>query len=71
MASLLGVSRAALLRDLDVARTTSELSERHSLAKATVSHHLGALAAAGLLIATRRGRNVDYRRSARGDLLIA
>lgn len=71
MGSLLGTSRAALLRDLDVARTTSELSERHSLAKATVSHHLGALAAAGLLVATRRGRNVDYRRSARGDLLIA
>lgn len=68
---LLGTSRAALLRDLDVARTTSELSERHSLAKATVSHHLGALAAAGLLVATRRGRNVDYQRSARGDLLLA
>ncbi|UUZ58817.1 hypothetical protein [Nocardioides sp. B-3] len=71
MVSLLGTSRAALLRDLDVARTTSELSERHSLAKATVSHHPGALAAAGLLVATGRGRNVDYRRSARGDLLIA
>jgi DNA-binding transcriptional ArsR family regulator len=69
--SLLGPSRAALLRDLDVARTTTELSLRHSLAKATVSHHLGALADAGLLVATRRGRNVDYRRSARGDLLLA
>jgi DNA-binding transcriptional ArsR family regulator len=69
--SLIGGTRAALLRDLDIARTTTELSERHSLAKATVSHHLGALAAAGLLVATRRGRNVDYRRSARGDLLLA
>lgn len=69
--SLLGASRAALLRDLDVARTTTELSARHSLAKATVSHHVGALAAAGLLVATRRGRHVDYRRSARGDLLLA
>lgn len=68
---LLGASRAALLRDLDVPRTTTELSERHSLAKATVSHHLGTLAAAGLLVATRRGRHVDYRRSARGDLFLA
>lgn len=70
LVELLGGSRAALLRDLDVPRTTTELSERHSLAKATVSHHLGTLAAAGLLVATRRGRHVDYRRSARGDLLV-
>lgn len=69
LVELLGASRAALLRDLDVPRTTTELSARHSLAKATVSHHLGALAAAGLLVASRRGRHVDYRRSSRGDLL--
>ncbi|MDZ5619435.1 helix-turn-helix domain-containing protein [Nocardioides sp. HM23] len=71
LGELLGSSRAALLRDLDVPRTTTELSARHSLAKATVSHHLGALAAAGLLVASRRGRHVDYRRSARGDLFLA
>jgi DNA-binding transcriptional ArsR family regulator len=71
LGELLGSSRAALLRDLDVPRTTTELSARHSLAKATVSHHLGALAAAGLLVASRRGRHVDYRRSARGDLFVA
>lgn len=71
LGELLGASRAALLRDLDVPRTTTELSARHSLAKATVSHHLGALAGAGLLVATRRGRHVDYLRSARGDLFLA
>jgi len=67
---LLGGSRAALLRDLDVPRTTTELSVRHSLAMATVSQHLGTLAAAGLLVSSRRGRHVDYRRSARGDLFL-
>lgn len=70
LVELLGGSRAALLRDLDVPRTTTELSVRHSLAKATVSQHLGTLSAAGLLVATRRGRHVDYRRSARGDLFV-
>lgn len=71
IASLLGPSRAALLRDLGVARTTSELGERHGLSPGTVSHHLAVLHDAGLLVRRRDGRRVLYARSMRGNDLLA
>lgn len=70
VANLLGASRAALLRDLDEPRSTGDLSRRHVLAPATVSHHLGVLLRAGLVHRARSGRVVYYHRSFRGDGLV-
>lgn len=70
LADLIGPSRATILGDLTTARTTAELSERHQLTAATVSHHLGVLLRAGMLVRRRRGRTVLYRRSARGEQLL-
>lgn len=67
---LIGPSRAGILRDLGLPRSTAELSERHALTAPTVSHHLGVLLRTGMLVRRRRGRQVLYRRSARGDELL-
>jgi DNA-binding transcriptional ArsR family regulator len=67
---LLGESRAAVLRDLDQPRTTTQLSSRRHLAPATVSYHLGALVNAGLVLRKREGRQVLYDRTTYGDLLL-
>ncbi|MFJ6013999.1 helix-turn-helix domain-containing protein [Streptomyces sp. NPDC092952] len=67
---LLGRSRAALLGDLDVARSTGELAERLRLAPATVSYHLGVLHRSGLVLRERDRRVVRYRRSPEGDALV-
>ncbi|GIH80002.1 ArsR/SmtB family transcription factor [Planobispora longispora] len=67
---LLGPSRAAILRDLDVPRSTTELSHRHDLAASTVSYHLGVLLNAGLVARTRQGANVRYQRAEAGDTLL-
>jgi DNA-binding transcriptional ArsR family regulator len=67
---LLGESRAAVLLDLDLPRTTAQLSVRRQLAPATVSYHLGALVNAGLVLRKREGRQVLYTRSDYGDLLL-
>jgi DNA-binding transcriptional ArsR family regulator len=61
--ALIGTTRAAILRDLDVPRGTTELSERHGLAKSTVSHHLAVLLHAGLVSRTGTGTVVRYRRT--------
>lgn len=63
LVDLLGRSRAALLSDLHVPRTTTSLARRHDLAPATVSRHLSVLTAAGLLITRRDGRRVLYTRT--------
>jgi DNA-binding transcriptional ArsR family regulator len=70
LADLIGPSRAAILGDLTAPRTTAELSERHELTAATVSHHLGVLHRAGMVVRRRNGRTVLYRRSGRGDGLL-
>ena len=70
MLRLVGRSRAAILRDLAVPRTTSELSARHALSPATVSYHLQALLDACLVFRTRDGHHVRYRRTDRGDALL-
>jgi DNA-binding transcriptional ArsR family regulator len=66
---LLGSSRAVILGELGVPRSTAELSDRIGLAPATVSYHLGVLFRAGLLLRSRDGHHVRYRRSAHGQLL--
>ncbi|HEX2902286.1 MAG TPA: DUF5937 family protein [Jatrophihabitans sp.] len=71
LAGLIGHSRARLLLDLDADRTTSTISLRHGLSPATTSAHLKRLAAAGLVTATRAGKEVRYRRTPLADDLIA
>lgn len=70
MGRLLGRSRAALLGDLDSPRTTGELADRHRLAPATVSYHLGVLHRSGLVLRRRDRHVVRYRRSTEGDALL-
>ena len=48
----------ALLRDGD--RTAGEIAEQFPIAWASVSHHLGTLKDAGLVLAAREGNNIRY-----------
>ncbi|MFI6273387.1 winged helix-turn-helix domain-containing protein [Micromonospora zamorensis] len=66
---LLGRSRAAILGDLDVPRSTTELSRRHGLALSTISYHLNVLLHAGLLHRRRDGALVRYGRTDSGEAL--
>ncbi|HWM06726.1 MAG TPA: helix-turn-helix domain-containing protein [Actinophytocola sp.] len=66
---LLGPSRAALLRDLDVPRSTAALAKRQHLAPATVSYHLKVLHRAGLVRSSRDGQYVLYHRTEAGGAL--
>jgi DNA-binding transcriptional ArsR family regulator len=66
---LVGSTRATLLRDLNVPRSTTELSVRHQLAPATVSYHLRVLHGSGLVTRSRDRRTVLYQRTERGAAL--
>ncbi|GAA4553700.1 ArsR/SmtB family transcription factor [Amycolatopsis samaneae] len=68
--ALVGTTRATLLRDLGVARSTTTLSTRHRLAPATVSYHLRILREAGLVTATRDRRLMLYQRTIQADTLL-
>ncbi|MGH8824102.1 MAG: ArsR/SmtB family transcription factor [Jiangellaceae bacterium] len=67
---LVGTTRARLLEDLALPRSTTELSERHRLTQATVSYHLGVLHDAGLVMRRRHRRLVLYRRSEQATSLL-
>ncbi|MFG2917465.1 helix-turn-helix domain-containing protein [Kitasatospora sp. NPDC048298] len=67
LAGLIGPPRARLLILLETPASTTELAHRLGVTPAAVSHHLGALTAAGLLERARHGRSVLYRRSGLGD----
>ena len=69
LAALLGPTRSRLLADLVRPAATADLAERHHLAPATASYHLGVLHDCGLVDRRRDGRRVIYSRSARADLL--
>jgi len=51
-------------------RTTLALSRLDGHSPATVSHHLGVLQGAGLVIGRRSGRGVLYRCTTLGDALV-
>ncbi len=68
---LLGPTRAAILRHLSSARTTTELSEELRLAAATVSYHLKVMQRAGLLERSRQRHNVFYELSPTGRHLLS
>ncbi len=70
LAEVVGAVRAALLTDLGVARSTTELAVRQSVAPSTVSYHLAALHRAGLVTKDRAGRHVLYRRTERAAPLV-
>lgn len=59
-ARLLGRGRSRVLLALRTPATTREVAGRVALTEATVSHHLHALADAGLVHGTRRGQRVVY-----------
>jgi DNA-binding transcriptional ArsR family regulator len=69
LAALLGPTRSRLLADLVRPAATADLAERHKLAPATASYHLGVLHDCGLVDRRRDGRRVIYSRSSRADLL--
>jgi DNA-binding transcriptional ArsR family regulator len=71
LAAVLGRSRAALLAQLDLPMSTSQLATLLDLAAPTVNVHLQALRAAGIVGARRDGHAVLYHRSRLGDLLLA
>ncbi|WP_255952017.1 ArsR/SmtB family transcription factor [Streptomyces odontomachi] len=68
---VLGRGRAQVLTVLDEPATTTALAHRLSLAPSSVSAHLSALRAAGLLSTQRHGHQVRYERTALGDALLA
>jgi DNA-binding transcriptional ArsR family regulator len=68
---VLGARRAALLTDLAVPRSTSELAARHRLSPATVSYHLNRLRAAGLVTSRQAGHSVVYAPTERATALLA
>jgi DNA-binding transcriptional ArsR family regulator len=68
---VLGERRAALLTDLAVPRSTSELAARHRLSPATVSYHLNRLRAAGLVTSRQAGHSVLYAPTERATALLA
>ncbi|MEV7092277.1 helix-turn-helix domain-containing protein [Amycolatopsis sp. NPDC051045] len=70
IASVVGAARAALLADLEPARSTAELAVRTGYAPGTVSYHLSALHRAGLVSKVRDGRYVLYQRTARAVVLL-
>ncbi|WP_220377944.1 ArsR/SmtB family transcription factor [Streptomyces inhibens] len=69
LGSVIGHSRSALLADLDVPRTTTQLADRQHLGSSTVSYHLTHLLRAGLVTRVREGSRVYYQRTANADRL--
>jgi DNA-binding transcriptional ArsR family regulator len=70
IAPVVGAARAALLSDLETARSTAELATRTGYAAGTVSYHLTALHRAGLVSKIRDGRYVLYRRTPQAVVLL-
>ncbi|MET0234152.1 MAG: DUF5937 family protein [Kibdelosporangium sp.] len=71
LAGIVGRTKARLLRELATPASTTALAERLGVAPSTISEHVKALTAAGLLTGRRAGRSVNYRRSSLGDELVS
>jgi DNA-binding transcriptional ArsR family regulator len=67
LAGVLGHSRAAILRQLDLPMSTTQLAALLDLTPATLNAHLKALQGAGMLSARRAGRAVLYSRTRLGE----
>jgi len=66
---LIGIGRAAVLRELQRPATTSELAAHLGCSLGTIGGHLSVLRNADLVTGTRVGRRVVYRRTDTGDRL--
>jgi DNA-binding transcriptional ArsR family regulator len=71
LAALLGAVRAGLLVQLAAPASSTELAARLRVTPAAANQHLRALRSGGLLVASRYGRSVLYRRSDLGDQLVS
>jgi DNA-binding transcriptional ArsR family regulator len=69
--ALIGRTRAAILRRLDVPMTTAQVARDMQQSPSTVSEHLTVLRGNGLLISWRAGRGVLYRRTPLASSLMA
>jgi DNA-binding transcriptional ArsR family regulator len=69
VAALIGRGRAAILHELERPATSSELAVLLGQSLGTVGGHLAVLREADLVVGTRVGRRVVYRRTDLGDLL--
>jgi hypothetical protein len=67
---LIGAGRAGILRELDRPATSSELAVQLGQSLGTIGGHLGVLREAELVVGTRVGRRVVYRRTEAGDGLV-
>jgi DNA-binding transcriptional ArsR family regulator len=71
LAALLGGTRATLLAELELPRSTTELARRLDLTPGAVSQHLAKLRAGGLVTATREGREVLSFLTPTGEALLS
>ncbi|MEN3263993.1 MAG: hypothetical protein V7646_887 [Pseudonocardia sp.] len=69
LGSLLGNTRAAILRGLVQVHTTSEVAKRWRISAATASRHLSILREAGLVFSQRQGNEVHHVLSPLGQAL--
>lgn len=67
---LMGGTRASILIATETATTSGELARRVGVSAATVSHHLSALRAAGLLSTLQRGELILHTRTSTGSALV-
>ena len=70
LSDVLGRTRAALLSQLDLPMSTTQAATQLALSAPTLSVHLQALRAVGLLTSQREGRQVLYSRTELGDRLL-
>ncbi|WP_131815531.1 winged helix-turn-helix domain-containing protein [Thermostaphylospora chromogena] len=70
LAAMLGEVRANLLAALDRPLTMSRLAEQAGTVPSAITYHCERLAAAGLVVRERRGREVWVSRTRRGDDLL-
>jgi DNA-binding transcriptional ArsR family regulator len=70
LAGILGRTRAALLGQLDLPMSTTQLATALALSAPTLSAHLHALRRAGIVSSRRDGRAVLYARTPLGDYLL-
>jgi DNA-binding transcriptional ArsR family regulator len=70
LANLIGRSRAAVLAQLDLPMTTTQLACLLDLTPPTLSVHLKTLAASGVVTSRRDGRSVLYERTRLGEDLL-
>jgi DNA-binding transcriptional ArsR family regulator len=70
LATLLGFTRAMVVRELAFGRSTTDLANRLRLSPAAVSHHLRILVESDTATAYRAGQRVYYRLTDRGQALL-